>query len=175
MFGGRGRAAWSPGAALLLAWLVAGIGVSPGVAAEAERIAVFDFDLVDTSLGGELRGTDPADEARLRMIGAELRERLGTSARFEVVPVGSAAADIRRDLRDCVACALDVAEELGADLAAIGWVQKVSNLILNMNLVIHATDTGDRVFASGVDLRGNTDESWRRGLRYIVEHELMEN
>lgn len=153
--------------------LLIGLAAVPSAAAaEAERIAVFDFELVDTSLGGELRGTDPADEARLRMVTAELRDQLEASDRFEVVPVASSSVDIRGDLRDCIECAVDAASEFGADLVALGWVQKVSNLILNMNLVIHDVATGERVFASGVDLRGNTDESWTRALRFMLKRML---
>ena len=53
-----------------------------------------------------------------------------------------------------------IARRLDADLALVGWVQKVSNLILNVNVVIRDVSTREQVFASSVDIRGNTDESW---------------
>jgi hypothetical protein len=40
-------------------------------------------------------------------------------------------------------------------------VQKVSNLILNINLYMEDVQTGRMEFARSVDIRGNTDESWR--------------
>ncbi len=62
---------------------------------------------------------------------------------------------------------------MGADLAAYGWVQNVSNLILNINLVIEDAATGKRLNAASVDIRGNTDESWDRGLRYLVRERVL--
>jgi hypothetical protein len=33
--------------------------------------------------------------------------------------------------------------------------------------------TGQIVFAKSVDIRGNTDESWRRGLDYMIRHYVL--
>jgi hypothetical protein len=44
----------------------------------------------------------------------------------------------------------------------------VSNLILNINLYIEDERTGKLQFVKSVDIRGNTDESWRRGLNYLL-------
>jgi hypothetical protein len=48
------------------------------------------------------------------------------------------------------------------------WVQKISNLILNINLRIEVTASGQVVFQRSVDIRGNTDQSWRRGVDALV-------
>ena len=68
---------------------------------------------------------------------------------------------------------LDLARSLGAQQLAFGWVQKVSNLILNVNLVIEDAGTGQVLHAESVDIRGNTDESWSRGLRYLVDERMF--
>jgi Protein of unknown function (DUF2380) len=144
-------------------------------AAEAARLAVFDFELVDTSLQGEIEGVDPADAARLRMIETELRAQLAASGRFELVDVAPAAdqVDAAGWLWSCNGCETAIARRLDADLALIGWVQKVSNLILNVNVVIRDTATRERVFATSVDIRGNTDESWAHGIRYLLKNRLL--
>jgi hypothetical protein len=41
-------------------------------------------------------------------------------------------------------------------------------LILNINLYMEDERTGQLQFAKSVDIRSNTDESWRRGLDYLV-------
>jgi hypothetical protein len=146
-----------------------------GGAAEAARLALFDFELIDSSLQGEMAGTDPADEARLRMIQEELRARLQESGRFELVdtaPVAHQVAAAGR-LWSCNGCEVPIALRLDADLALVGWVQKVSNLILNLNVVIRDTSTREQVFASSVDIRGNTDESWLHGIRYLLDNRLL--
>ena len=54
-----------------------------------------------------------------------------------------------------------------------GTVQKVSNLILNINVYIREARRPNRVTAYSVDIRGNTDESWSRGLSYLVRNRLL--
>ena len=68
----------------------------------------------------------------------------------------------------CNGCELDIARALRADRVLVGWVQKVSNLILNINVRIEDAATGQVLLLQSVDLRGNTDETWRRGIAYLV-------
>ena len=52
-------------------------------------------------------------------------------------------------------------------------VHEISNLILNINLQVREVATGRLIQAGTVDIRGNTDESWRRGLRYLLERRIF--
>jgi hypothetical protein len=137
-------------------------------------VAVFDFELVDTSLEGELRGASPEELDRLDMVGELVRERLAASGAYRVVDTAPAADAVARAgrLRTCNGCELRIAADLGAELALIGWVQKVSNLILNVNVAMRDVATGRLVGGGSVDIRGNTDESWSRGAAYLVRHRL---
>jgi hypothetical protein len=54
-----------------------------------------------------------------------------------------------------------------------GWVQKVSNLILNMNIVVRDAKTGQIILSKSVDMRGNTEESWSRALDWLVDRPLL--
>jgi hypothetical protein len=144
-------------------------------AAAPQSVAVFDFELYDTSLQGEVEGIDPAHAARLALIDQELESQLAASGRFELVDTAPAAAEIARAgyWRSCHGCEAPIAAGLGADLALVGWVQKVSNLILNLNLTIRDAATGELVFAGGVDIRGDTDEAWLHGIRYLLKRRLF--
>jgi len=142
---------------------------------ERTAIAVFDFELFDTSLEGELQGTSQAELERLDLIARVVRERLEASERYRVVDLAPAADEIARagTLRTCNGCELDIGAALGAEAVLVGWVQKVSNLILNINAVVRDVATG-RVRAGGsVDIRGNTEESWTRGIEHLLEHRLL--
>jgi Protein of unknown function (DUF2380) len=144
-------------------------------AAEKARLALFDLELVDSSLEGEMAGTDRAEQARLRLVQAELRRSLEGSGRFELVdtaPVADQVA-VAGSLRSCNGCEVPIARRVDADLALVGWVHKVSDLILSVNVVIRDVSTRERVFASSVDIRGNTDESWLHGIRYILKNHLL--
>jgi len=77
------------------------------------------------------------------------------------------------NLQSCGGCDVQLARELGAKLAITGWVQKVSNLILNMNIAVRDADSGELVAGMSVDMRGNTQESWSRALNYLVVNRLF--
>lgn len=70
---------------------------------------------------------------------------------------------------NCYGCEVRMAAKLDADYVAVGVVQKVSNLILAMNLVMRDVETGTPVRQRVVDIRSNTDASWLRGMRYILK------
>ena len=48
------------------------------------------------------------------------------------------------------------------------WVQKVSELILNLNVQIYDIKAQKVVFSKSVDMRGNEDQSWTRAVHYLV-------
>ena len=133
-------------------------------------VAVFRFDLLDTSLGGEMLGRQPDDTARITRATEATRARFAASEHYRVVDLRPAAAAIERvaDMHAC-GCDRDIARQLGAEVSAVGWVQKVSELILNMNLAVRRVADGAPLGGGSVDLRGNTDESWDRALRRLLE------
>jgi hypothetical protein len=136
----------------------------------AERLALFPFELINTSL----EPTRPDEAARLQALLRQAGERLA-AAGYQLVdttPVAQQVAGIG-SLQGCNGCDLDLARQLGADLAGVGWVQKVSNLILNLNLQVRDVATGQVVAAGSVDIRSNTDESWRRGLLYLLDNRIL--
>ncbi len=141
--------------------------------AEALRAAAFPFELYDTSLQGEQGGAGANEHARLALIDGELHDLLAKSGRYEPVPLGAEAAKAGdMDLRTCDGCEVPLARDLGAAVSVVGWVQKVSPLILNINLVIRDAKTGNVLNAGSVDIRGDTDESWSRGVAYLLRDRM---
>jgi Protein of unknown function (DUF2380) len=49
-------------------------------------------------------------------------------------------------------------------------VQKVSNLILNINVYVKDAVSGKQEFVKSVDIRGDNDEAWPRGLDYMLRN-----
>ncbi len=141
--------------------------------ADPPKLAVFDFELIDTSLPGEFYGSKPEEE-RMKRVGDQLRKELTESGKFQVVdiaPVNDAAHG--SNLQACGGCDVKLAGELGADLEITGVVQKVSNLILNLNIYLRDVHTGNLVTVASVDMRGNTDETWSRAMSYIIKNRLL--
>ena len=138
------------------------------------RVAVFDFELIDTSLDGEMKGTSAEEKARLAKLAPMLREKLAASNRYIVVdatPVLQRAQ--AQNLQACGGCDATLAQEAGADIAVTGTVQKVSNLILNLNIYLRDAKDDRLLQAMSADIRGNTDESWSRGLDWLIRNRLL--
>jgi hypothetical protein len=142
--------------------------------ADSRSVAVFDFELIDTSLEGELRGQRADEQARLARAGDQLRERLAASGLFRLVDMAPVAAQARgSNLQACGGCDVRLAKQAGAELAITGTVQKVSNLILNFTIYVRDTNTGNPVAVMNADFRGNTDESWSRALGWLIRNRLL--
>ena len=141
--------------------------------ADPPKLAVFDFELIDTSLPGEFYGSKP-EEARLARISEQLRKELTDSGRFQVLdiaPVRDAAS--HANLQACGGCDLKLAGQLGAELEITGLVQKVSNLIINLNIYLRDVKTGNMITVASADMRGNSDESWTRTMSYLIRNRLL--
>jgi hypothetical protein len=157
--------------ALVVFWLMFG----PVTATQAApTIAVFDFELIDTSLEGAVNGPRADQQARLTQTAERLRHWLARSDKFRIVDIGPVAAQARAvHLQECGGCDADMARRVGAQLSITGTVQKVSNLILNMNISVRRVATGRVIAAMSADMRGNTDESWTRTLDWLVRNRLF--
>ena len=156
--------------------LAAGIvSASLGIAAasdESPRVAFFGFHLINTSL----EATTEAENRRIRDLDEIFRTRLDESGRFKIVAI---PPDMQEEIAggpgigSCNGCERDYTKRIGAELAAWGTVQKVSNLILNINVYMVDVETGQLAFVKSVDIRGNSDETWRHGLSYLLRHYLF--
>jgi hypothetical protein len=73
----------------------------------------------------------------------------------------------------CNGCDAKLARALGADLAVTAEVQKVSNLILTINVYVREAGSGTLLRMGNADIRSNTDESWRRGVDYVLRNRIF--
>jgi len=144
-------------------------------AGEVPRLAVFNFELLDTSLEGETAGKNEAEQTRLVLISDLLRQMITESKRYEVVDIGPLSERIAEAgyLRSCNGCDARFARDLGADQSLTGVVQKVSNLILNINLYLRDAGSGDLLKVMSADIRSNSDQSWSRGVSWLVRNRLL--
>ena len=150
------------------------LAIATPVRADPPKLAVFDFELMDTSLQGELDGPRADERDRLMRVSDQVRKELAESGKFQLLEISKVnAAAHGSNLQACAGCDVQYAQQLGADLAMTGVVQKVSNLILNINIYLRDVHTGALVTSMSVDLRGNMDESWSRATSYLVRNRLL--
>jgi hypothetical protein len=141
-------------------------------AAEAPAIAVFPFEFVDTS--GEAQNPDRA--ARLKLATDALSESLAKTGRYAVLDLNEFNAQIEAlpPRYRCGDCFLPVAREAKADYALISVVHKVSTLISTMNIVVFDASTGALLANVSGQIRGDTDEAYRHGVRFLVKDRLLD-
>ncbi len=163
-----GRLAGTRGAFSLVVALALAPTVAPAV--QLPAVVVLPFELID-----EQHELAPAkvEYGRLPVITRQLAEGLQSMGLYRVVdtePARTLIDDFRSHeyLRDCNGCELQIGKALKADRVLVGWVQKVSNLILNINIRVEDVSNGATVLQKSVDIRGNTDDSWRRGVNALL-------
>jgi hypothetical protein len=143
--------------------LLGAMACGPADAAQPKSLALPEFGLIDAMRELSSEEARRETDRRLALVGAELARQLEARGMYRVLksshePLG------------CNGCEIDIAKALGAERVALCWVQKVSNLILNLNIEVKSVATEETVYAKSVDIRGNTDESWLRGVRRLVDN-----
>lgn len=163
---------------LFLSATLLALFLNPAAAAQ-KTVAVLDFELIDDMAGMAGAGDDDDERRRLAHITSLVRNELQASEHYTITDVAKtqALSANRLDtqpLNECNGCELDLGRKLGADWVVVGWVQKVSNLILNINVLVTDVASGDTVAQAFVDLRGNNDKSWQRSTEYLLENILLQ-
>ena len=137
-------------------------------------IAFFGISFIDTSTEGALNGERADEKARIALLNAYIEEQF-TKRGFTLLDVSPVDTEFNRvaNVADCNFCDVLMARKLEADYSMVGEVQKVSNLILSMNLVLRDSEGGQHARGMSVDIRGNNDKSWLRGMRYILRNNIF--
>ena len=165
----------------LFLWLLAGLLSASAATAqglvplrEGSRVAFLGITFIDTSTEGAYNPVRSDETARLALVRDYVEARF-TEDGFVLIDLAPISTDLAAvtNPADCYGCETRLAARLNADYVLVGEVQKVSNLILSMNLVLRAVPSGEVVRARAVDIRSNTDDSWLRGMRYIFKTHIF--
>ena len=147
--------------------------LSPSKAAEQAAmpsLVVLPFEIQDTS--GEVGPPDRHD-AGLGRLTTLVREEIAAAQLYRVVPQGvtdAAVAAVHSGtfLRNCNGCELDIAKRAGANDVLIGWIYKVSTLILTLHIEIKDAVTGKTIYARVFDFRGDNERSYAHAAETLV-------
>ena len=157
------------------ALVLATAALSPAAADSAPtKISVLHIEFLNDH--AEYEPTRLDEISRLELMTSKLKSMLQDSGRYEVVSV---SAEIQEEvekaqrLGSCAGCELDFGTKLGVDQVAWMKIQKVSNLIINLNIYVADVKSKKVVFVKSADMRGNTDKSWLHTLRFIVNNYLL--
>ena len=143
-------------------------------AAPAKSVAFLGVQFLNDHAADE--PTSAAEGARVAALAAQFKDRLEASGRYAFAPTPAKVADGIANgpvIGSCGGCEFEYGAELHGELVAWVVVQKVSNLILNLNVYLGDVTARRLTFVHSVDIRGNTDESWTRGMNYLVKNYLL--
>jgi Protein of unknown function (DUF2380) len=139
--------------ALAAAW---GSVAGWAVATPLPRLYVTDFEVLEDhpqpQWGEALRQRALAGSGLLRQLLAE-------TGRYEVMATAPPAARAAEAM---------LRERHAMLHACQGCAQVVSQLIVNLNVELRDVESDRVLRVRSVDLRGNTDVSWQRGIRFLV-------
>lgn len=157
-------------AATVFALLVLAPAVPPAAAKEEfQKVAFVGFRIINDSM----EPVSNAEKNRARLLDEIFKQKLEDTRRYRFVTIPEkvkAKIDSGPFIGECNGCEVDYGRQLGAELIAWGTVQKVSNLILNINVYIGSVESGRMTYVKSVDIRGNTDTSWTKGLEWLLKY-----
>jgi hypothetical protein len=137
------------------------------------KLAVFDFELEDTSAGASL--TNAADAVQLGLVTTEVRKLIEQSGRYRLVDVSSADAEAVKThgLGKCDGCDAAIASKLGAEQSLIGIVTRISRMEYQVTYRIRDARTGAVIATEQTGLRMGADYSWTRGAAALIKARLL--
>lgn len=141
----------------------------------AQKTAVFPFDMRDAQQEGELVPQFQAEDLRrLKLVADELKELFRKDGGYEVVDLGPFEQDVEKAMpfSKCDGCDRDIAAKAGADLAVTGFVDKLSDALISLQLFVRDVKSGEMKKTMSAEIRGNTDELWLHGVRWLWRNRI---
>jgi hypothetical protein len=175
-FRGDNDEAWQRAEAFIseeLRTSLAGAPASPvAVAAPAQvKLAVFPFELDDTSAAAETTGETASDTTGLTEATDAIRQLLAQTGRYQIVDVSTAKPQA---LHDCGGCDAPIALGLGADQSLLGVIRRISRTEYIVGFQLRDARSGAVVANADSGLRMGANYSWSHGAVRLVRDRLLE-
>jgi len=144
--------------------------VLPKAASATERLAVLPFEIVDNTPvpGGEERNSEMLDKLTRFIASAIEAEGLYQVVPQDTVNEAVKAAALGTYIHSCNQCEYDLAKQVGGDKVMIGWIYKMSILILTLHIEIKDVAGEKTVISKAYDFRGDNEKAWLRAAEYMV-------
>jgi uncharacterized protein DUF2380 len=137
------------------------------------KIAVFDFELNDTSGGSGIVPPDAIDAENLRLATEEARRMLVASGRYSIVDASGAGDPPKWGFQSCQGCESDRAKRLGADQSLVGLVTRVNRVEHAVQIVIRDARTGALVSNHFTGLRMGANYAWPRAVKWLMDNQVL--
>ena len=180
-FRGDSDKAWQQAEAFVSEELRASLAAEPAspapVAALAPvKLAVFPFELDDSSAAADTTGATASDASDLADTTDAIRHLLAQTGRYQLIDVGTAGADAAKThaLHDCGGCDAQIALRSGADQSLVGVIRRISRTEYIVGFRVRDARSGTVVANGDSGLRMGANYSWSRGAVRLVRDRLLE-
>jgi len=138
------------------------------------KLAVFNFELDDSTPAAALLGQTTSTEATMEKVSTEARRVLAESGRYILIDVTKEDAEPVRakSLRDCDGCEVSIALQAGADQALIGVVKRITQTDYYVVIQIADAQTGKVLDQQAANFAGGPD-GWSSGVRMLIKHQVL--
>jgi Protein of unknown function (DUF2380) len=178
-FRGDNNEAWERAEAFVAGDIRTALTDQPLAAAAVAPVAlaIFDFELEDSSAAAQSTGETASDASELAGVTDAVRQLLAQSGRYRVIDVKAAGADAVKahKLRECNGCDVPIARELGADQSLVGVIGRISRTEYTIGFQIRESRTGAVIASADSGLRMGANYSWSRGAVRLIRDRLLEN
>ena len=147
-----------------------GVLTSSSYALAVPKVAIFPFDIRDVEIEGDLLAQPKTEDLRrMKMVADELKTLMEKAGTYQVVDLTPLAAEVEKasPFSRCNGCEADLGKLAGADLAVTGYVDKLSDALISLQVYARDTATGEVKKTMAAEIRGNTDELWLHGIRWL--------
>jgi hypothetical protein len=174
MHGLNRRIAGSVLALLTALWITPVPAIEAGPAAPP-KLAVFQFELQDSSATGEKSAEHDAELTTLRFITSDVRDAFQRSGRYRVIDTAAADAPAvhNHTLHDCDGCDAPIALALGADQSLVGVIFRVEQGSYAVEMKVRDAHSGKVVNLARGSFLGSSTE-WGAGVRSLLRHLLSD-
>jgi hypothetical protein len=145
---------------------IAGALASSARAADPIKLAVADFDYLDTS--GETQDQAAAHAERLRNFTQLIDDELSASGKYQVVAITCPKRPCSAGAMDAQSLT-DAARQSGARLLLFGGIHKMSTLVQFGKAQVADLETDQVVYDRTITFRGDDDNAWRRAGEFLAE------
>jgi hypothetical protein len=141
------------------------------------RIAVFPFELQDSSAAGGVVDPDDRDRQYLTESTAMAEKMLAAAGKYQLVDASSAdiAASAPHGLRNCITCAAALARDLGAAQALVGMINRIGRSEYTVVISIIDARTAAAASSGFSNLRFGARDSWPRGVKSLLSRHVRKN
>jgi hypothetical protein len=158
------------------ALVVAGLAGAGGAEAPVPvKLALFPFELEDSSAGAGYIPPDEIDREQLRLATEEARRLIAESGRYQLVDAGAVNNEAAKagKLHECEGCEARIAAGLAADQSMVGIVTRISRTEYAVTFKIRDARSGAIVDTEQTDLRMGANVAWSRGARWLIQNRLL--